>query len=121
MKAGGAVHSALWSPSVCHLKGVLGKWLMQVGRLPARGTLETYKGLFRGAPASQSSFNTPRWGKQSRNEGFKPADSWPCHRPQVSPSSTPASETLRWGWRFQHSQEGRNMEQEASAPLKSPE
>ena len=51
MKAGGAVHSALWSPSVCLLKGVLGKWLMQVGRLPARGTLETYKGLFRGAPA----------------------------------------------------------------------
>lgn len=90
-----AVHSALWSQRVWHLKGVFRKWLMQVGRLPVRGLSQ---GLFRGAPASQSSFNTPPWGKHSRNEGFKPANSWPCYPPQVSPSLTPASETLRWGW-----------------------
>ena len=34
MKAGGAIHLALWSLSVCHLKGVLRKWLMQVGFWP---------------------------------------------------------------------------------------
>ena len=82
MKAGSAAHSALWSQSVCHLKGVYRKWLMQVGMLPARGSLETYKGLFRGTPASQSSFNTPLWGKHSGNKALNQPTPGPATRPE---------------------------------------
>ena len=55
---------------------------MQVGMLPARGSLETYKGLFRGTPASQSSFNTPLWGKHSGNKALNQPTPGPATRPE---------------------------------------